>query len=324
MHQLRTFIFANWSAKLLSIVAAVVVWLGVTSAEQRADVLPGSIPVRIVNVPPGLAAVADEREVKVTLIAERALWQRLSPDDLIAEVSASGLAEGVTELPVRITSRLPGVEVTRVVPPQILVRVESIIEKAVPVSIRITGQAAEGFSSGIPITNPERVVVRGPASQLGQIAEVVGSVTLSDDRRDHVADVTVAALIAGETPAAVTVVPGTVQATIPIARAGNVKTVGVLVATNGDLPANLALTSIQLTPSVVSLTGSATRLAEVQSISTEPIQLNTIEESAEIETSLVIPTGVQLVDATSTAVTVRVTVSPIVPPSTVDNPTVSP
>ncbi|MBI4032846.1 hypothetical protein HY374_04025 [Candidatus Berkelbacteria bacterium] len=321
MHRLRTFFVTDWLAKLLCLFIAVLLWVGVISAEQRVGVFPGELPITVTNVPEGLSPVIDDREVKVTLLADQSIWQRLGTDDLRAEVNAAGLAAGVTELAVVVTSRVSGVEITRVEPPRVLVRLEAIVEKTVPVSVQLDGQAASGFASGLPSVEPAQVTVRGPASRLAQIDEALVRVTLDTAQRSVTAEATVSVLIAGEAPPGVSVSPSRVNVTVPIARAGNTKTVGVVLATVGSLPSGRTISAVQLTPSVISLTGSPAALGSVTHVSTIPIQLADIQDSTEVVTSLVLPEGVQLID-TSPEVTVRLTVEASPPPEstpTVDN-----
>lgn len=321
MTTLRTLLLAHWRAKLLSLAAATALWFGVTSAEQRVGVFPGGLLAEVVNIPAGLAAIADEREVNVTLVAEQTLWQRLTADDLRAEVNAAGLNAGVAELPVTVTSSVVGVEVIRINPPRILVRLEPIIEKTVPVSVRVTGQVADGFAPGAPSVSPSTVTVRGPASQLGQIDEVITRIHLSDDQRDLAQETPVVALIAGDTPADVTVSPLTVSTSVPVSRAANTKSVGVILSTEGTLPSGRSVSAVQLTPSIVAVTGPPASLASLTALTTAPIRLSDIEATTEVKTSLVLPDGVQLLDPVSTDISVILTISQASPPTptTVDN-----
>lgn len=307
MQRMRRMVLSNWQAKLLSLVLAALLWLGVTSAEQRLGVFPGDIPVSVTAVPEGLSAVIDQQTVKLTLLADQSTWQRLTAKDFRAEIVAQGAVTGVSELAVVVTSQVPGVEITRVEPSRILVRLEEIVTKSVPINVQVDGQAAAGFASGIPITDPPTVSVRGPASRIAQIDEVVTRITLNNEQRTVIQDTTVAALIAGEVPTGVTVTPGKVSVTVPVSRAGNTKTVGVVVVTSGTLPAGVVATAIQPTPSVVSLIGSPTILAQISHVNTQPVSLDDIQNSTEIDSSLVLPEGVQLIES-STDVRIRITV----------------
>ncbi len=304
LKQLQRSLLANWPAKVLSIVAAIALWLGVAAAEQRAGTFPGGIPVSFENVPQGLVAIADTAEVSISVVADQALWSRFNVDSFRASVDLRGATVGVSDRPVIVTSRIPGVEITGVNPRSILVRLEPLAVKEVSVQIRLEGQPADGFAPGEIVTEPSVVQISGPESILSQIDQVVGTVALNGERDAIEQRVTLRAIVAGQEAESVNVTPGEVLARVPIERAGNVKTVGVLVSTTGSLPSGYAVADIQAQPSVVTLTGSPVALAAVSSVRTQEVDLSEMTAPTEVQVPLIVPEGVRL--AESGAGTVRV------------------
>ncbi len=297
----------NWPAKLLSLLAALLVWFVVSAGQQRAGTFPGGIPLAIENVPDGFVAISDVADVQVTLLADRVLWQRFTADQFTASVSASGLAAGVADLPITVGTQLSGVEITKIEPERVLVRLEPVEEKVVPITVRIDGQAADGFAPGEAVAEPALVTLRGPKSQLDHIETVTGTLRLAGQRREFEEVVPVSALVAGQPIDQVTVRPEQVKVRVPIARAGNVKTVGVSVATSGALPSGFVITSLLVKPSVVTITGETSAVAATSTVSTEPIDLTDIRQTTEVTVPLHLPSGVKLIDdiAGEAAVTIR-------------------
>lgn len=296
----------NWPAKVLSLLAALLVWFVVSAGQQRAGTFPGGIPLLIQNVPDGLVAIADVTDVQVTLLADRVLWQRFTADQFTASVNLAGRESGVVDLAVTMTTELPGVEITRVDPERVLVRLEPITEKVVPVSVRIDGQAADGFAPGEAVAEPGSVTARGPESQLDQLDAATALLTLTGERRETTGATKVQALVAGQTLEQVTISPETVAVRVPITRTGNVKTVGVAVTTTGALPSGFVITSLQVKPSVVTITGETSAVATASAISTEAIDLVDVRQTTEVTVPLVLPAGLRVIDESGGQATVTI------------------
>ena len=87
----------------IALILAVVLWL-IFQAEtnpDRQDVTVFTVPVEVVNAPPGLQVTTDPPQVHVALSAPENVWRRLGPQSLRATGDASHATEGLNDLPVR-------------------------------------------------------------------------------------------------------------------------------------------------------------------------------------------------------------------------------
>jgi diadenylate cyclase len=126
------------------------------------------------------ASVLPDR-VWVTVRGERAVIEQLRPDSLNVVVDLSDRGPGNYWLAVR--SVVSGVDVVRIDPSQVAVKVSALELKQVPVSLTVLGAPAQGYQAGPPRVHPPRVSLRGPADVLAEIVEVRGVVQLPPGTR---------------------------------------------------------------------------------------------------------------------------------------------
>lgn len=85
----------GWDLKLLSLVLAVIVWLGVSGS--RTAEIELTVPLELHNIAPGLS-VADPvpREVTVSVVGPKILLLKLRSERIIIPLDARGVGEGTT------------------------------------------------------------------------------------------------------------------------------------------------------------------------------------------------------------------------------------
>ncbi len=125
---LLPWITGNWELKLLSLVAAVILWFLVVSGEKAEVTL--SAPLEFASIPPGLELAGEgPRSVDVQVQGLRSALGRLSGEDLRVDVSLAGVGAGESAfrlLPEHV--RAPkGVRVLRVSPSRVRLVLEPSI-----------------------------------------------------------------------------------------------------------------------------------------------------------------------------------------------------
>ena len=166
---LRAALFEDWWLKLLALLIALAIWLGVTS--QRA---PATVPLRDVPLSfllPEDVEISNEPIEKlrlVTLQGRRDELDRLDRHNLDAAVDVKDLRLGervVRLTPENVTMNLPaGVRVLKVEPESVALRLERRIEREVAVVPRLEGKPPAGYEVRGWQVSPPRVRVRGPQS----------------------------------------------------------------------------------------------------------------------------------------------------------------
>lgn len=185
---LRELFFEEWTLKLVALVITLALWLGVTSRSAPTIVRLRGVPLSFL-LPADLEISNDPREqVEVTLSGERRKLDDLASRNLVVTSDVSGYREGerVARMnPDSISMDLPeGVNVVRVEPNTIPLRLERRIERFVEVGVRIEGRPAEGFEVRSVEAIPARVAVRGPASRVRRLERAQTETVSLDDRRE--------------------------------------------------------------------------------------------------------------------------------------------
>jgi YbbR domain-containing protein len=168
------FISENWKMKVLALVCALLLWFYVMG-ERRLEVAY-AVPIELKNVPQGMVVTNDlPRDIDIRLSGPRALLSDLNQKEVRISIDLVGLKPGVTTFS-RLDDhlRLPGgIQATRISPSFVDVKLERIIDKTVPVRVRLVGQLPGGYQLVAVDVSPERVVVEGAEGEIAGVSEVL-------------------------------------------------------------------------------------------------------------------------------------------------------
>ncbi len=168
-------IFANWPAKILSLAAAVVIFMfyRMSNLEERFF----SVPVHVI-LPEGFAISSDyEKSVKVTIRGDADKIYPILENDIFAFVDLRDHRNaGRYKEPVKIEKRgtakdIESIEI-RVDPAELTVTIEEIVTKPVKVKAVIRGSPLHGYELVQYSVTPQRVLVSGPKSHVERLKEI--------------------------------------------------------------------------------------------------------------------------------------------------------
>lgn len=290
------------------VVAAVAVFFGSGGFVKVAE-LPSSIPVRAINLPEGMSAsFGAGNEIKVIVSAPRDIWPSLNQENFSAIVDVADRREGTYEVDIIVTSQLDSVRIINSKPRKALITVEPVIKKTVRVGLKVSGRAGDNLVAGSPIIEPDRVEISGPRTLVNNITQVFADVEL--DGETETVELNSVSLFAqnsaGDKLTEIEISPATVDIRLPLVVAGNSKAVPVRVVTSGSPAIGWWVESITVEPAVVTASGAADILTELESISTLPVSLNLISQNTTLNVKLGPPSGVTIADRDE--VTIRINV----------------
>jgi YbbR domain-containing protein len=287
--------------------------LSETPFDQRQTTF--SVPVQVVNVPPGLVVTTQQQSVRPWVTAPLSVFNRLRPENFTAQVDATGTSAGDQQLPITATSTDP--EVRSVQPDQgnLLLHLEDVREQVVPVRVNLQGQVAPGYTLGSTSVDPPRITVTGAASLVGRASEAVvdvnidrvtvsvnGAFTLRvlDDRGNDLKDLNLRAA------------PQSVTVTVPITQQTHYKEVGIRPNIQGQPAPGYTLQPVELNPSTTTLVGDSVSLEAVNVVDTAPIDVSGLSSTVVRNVPLSPPERTLLLqDGQTVAVTLRVTALPV-------------
>lgn len=285
----------NFGMKFMALLITLTLWLFVAATISTVSKFPGSIPVTIINPPENLVAIYDTREVSIKIAADPKIWRQLSSEDFTAFIDLSGLSVGVHNAKVIVNSSVPGVEIVETDPGTIMVRLENVISKEVPIAAKMVGQVAEGFTTGIIDFSPDKTTITGPKSLIEVTNIATAEIKLNGENENFERQINLDSLNdKDEVIKEIISSPTSTKATVKIVKAGNNKTVGVKVLTTGFPATGYYVSSISSDPPTLDILGQPSVLSQVQYIETQAVDLSGLSTLFSKSLTVSLPNGIAL------------------------------
>ena len=296
---------------LVSLVAAVGLWIAVTEAEnpRRIAVFGGAIEVKPVNVPEGLAvARIDKSAVTLRISAADDTFRELTTADFVAEIDLSGVRETSDQVVIARVVGRDDVKIVEVSPSIVSVTLEPEATKQVPVRANRIGAPPQGYSVTTVAANPETVRVRGATSLVQLVDSAAADINLTGVQLSRQQQYSLTPRDQrGADISRVRVEPASAEIRITVVQ--EVVTLSLLVVPQlqGSLAEGYNLVSINVDPPAIGVTGPLTVLQSLSQLTTEPIDVNGLRGDLTRTLRLRLPAEVQ---ATRDSVTVLLRVAP--------------
>ena len=162
---------SNFGLKFLAFVIALGLWLAGHRDIERAV----EVPVEFRNIPRDLMVMDNRIDyVVLRLAGPRTLVSTIQTDDLKLSLDLNGAKSGSSSFPLGSNSfNVPrGVQIARITPPVIHLRLEPVAKRTLPVTVRFSGRPPSGYVVGSTVAQPANVTVQGPADEVRRLASV--------------------------------------------------------------------------------------------------------------------------------------------------------
>lgn len=294
------------AVRVLSVLVALLIWVYVTAqgSPTVTQTLRG-VPVQWVNVPPGLAVTAVEpAEVDVRVRGPARLVSDLDGSRVQATVNLRGEAAGPAPHAVHV--RTPsGVQVVGVDPPQVVVHLERLAEREVPVAVEVAGRPAPGMRLGEARADPPVLRVRGAARAVAAVSRAVAGVDVEGAGRNVEVRVPVYAVDADGRPVlGVTLVPDQVAVRVPVARREPLRLVPIAVPLEGTPAEGAAVLAVHAEPAAALVRAPDEVAERLGPVRTQPVSVQGAAETLEVEVPVEPPPGVEFLGPERVRVTV--------------------
>jgi YbbR domain-containing protein len=166
-----SFAGSNFGLKILAVVIAVGLWVAGHRDVERAV----EVPVEFRNIPSDLMVMDNRADyVVLRLTGPRTLVSTLDAEDLRFGLDLNGAKAGSVSYPLSSSYfNIPrGVTLTRITPPIIHLRLEPVIKRLVPVTVRFVNKPPPGQRIAETLVDPDRVLVLGPAEEVRRLVTV--------------------------------------------------------------------------------------------------------------------------------------------------------
>ena len=287
---------------LVSLFVAFVLWLyfmGDKNPVQNRVI--ENIPVTLTNtdnISDSNLALSPNQNLMVNLTITGRTFDiyNAKPEDFKLEADMSGyLKKGDNKIPVEVKSSPKGVSITsKNGYTYVKVRLDTFMEKSVPVTINISGDAKAGYGYIQPTVKPMEALVSGPATYVSTVTSVTGQIDISDVSSDITGSIPVKALDEkGRVVSYANVDPRYVEITVPIDPA---KEVPVNVDITGVMPKGKILKSVKPKFDKVTIIGDKNIIDKISGISTVKVNISDLNTTTSNDIALKLPAGVSLSD----------------------------
>ncbi|ABY94125.1 CdaA regulatory protein CdaR [Thermoanaerobacter brockii subsp. lactiethylicus] len=290
----------DFTIKLLSLVLAFLLWLYVMGEENPE--IPyeiNDVPVKLINSDTlekkGLI-VLDEKNytVNVKVRGRRSDVLNIAAQNISVFADLSRVnSKGTNVIPVTVEGLPRNVSLVSINPPEIKVEIDKIAKTQMPVTVKIIGNVMDGYAMQPAVSTPGEVLVIGPESKINLIKNVIAGVNVSYKKEDIKISVPVVAVDReGKEIKGVTITPNLVEVYIPVNKSIRVPVVPKIF---GKPMEGYMISSVNVLPEYVYITGDATILNTIKSISTKQIDISGKNEPVTESVPLDLPDGVKLV-----------------------------
>lgn len=178
----------DFGLRAISLLLAIGLWAFV-NAGQRGALVTLRVPVGYRLLPAGMVILNQHPDfVEIEVRGPRTLLSLLDPDRLTLRLDLQGV--GVGQAVFKIGPDMFNVprqtDVTRVSPSQIVLDIDRMSQRQVPVYVNIRGKPASGYHITSVAVKPAKVEVRGPSRYLAQIDRVKTAVIHVGDIKDTI------------------------------------------------------------------------------------------------------------------------------------------
>jgi YbbR domain-containing protein len=315
MKRIMQWVASNVGLLLLSLGLALLIWMVAVREENPIDErwFTTPIPIEFQNRPEDMELYnPSQTNVNVAVRAPVSVLEDLQLEDFEAVVDLSGLEEGEHRLPVTVSVDREPALVRDVQPQSISLYLESMVEREVPVDVRLTGSTAVGYVSRRHTIEPLTVTVRGPDSFVAQVVGVSGEISVEGARNDVEREVALQPVdVDGEVVSNVELEPSRVSVVVPVEQLSGYSDLGVVPTIEGEPAPGYRVSSIEVEPSAVKVYGRREVIEALSGvIRTEPLSIEGAQQDIEEEVLLDVPQGISLIEMRDPIVTVRVRITP--------------
>lgn len=280
----------NILQKLIALGAAFFMWVFVM-ADQDPDMEDTYIvPLTMSNIPYELIPICETKTVTITTNAPRSYFIKYDANAFRVYANLEGLVDGDYKLIPQVI--MPqGFELISTNPESVMVKLDSLIERQMPVEVKTSGAVApdtvvKGINKSL-----ETVTVVGPKSFAEKVVKVYGTISLSENTSSFETQIPMNAVDEnGNTVPRVRVVPSVITVSFEVE--SGLKRRIVPIVPELSVMEGWELTKITVDPAQMELIGAESVINSIVTLKTEPFMVQTGQRFFKGMLRLVVPEGV--------------------------------
>lgn len=290
----------NITIKVFALLIAIILWNNVMNIENPQWPINSKNTPVIINTRAldrlGLVLIEQtDLTVNVEVSGRKNDMKNFSSKNIVAQIDLSGYNEGQIKVPITVSLRnqLPGVVVTNWEPKEVLLTLEKIISRDMPINIETEGAVPTDYLLEDVKSKSQFVTIRGPRTWVNEVNKVIATANIEGLTADANRSVNVKILDdQGNEVVGVDKVPNVIDVSIGVLKTNSIP---IELITENELPDNYTITNIAINPSAIAIKGKNDSL-NIGKINTKPIDINSLLEQSSMEVELDLPIGVELLN----------------------------
>ena len=305
----------NLSLFALGLILAVIAWIAAVNEENPLEVkvFPLPIAVDVIGMPTNMVLTdAVSAEASVTIRALALSWSTLTSSKVHVIADLSDLSAGKHAVPLVGRVDLADAEILEVSPNEILVELERIIDRTMPIHVQVIGEPAVGYQASQPVASAGSVFVQGPETLVNSLSEIVVRMDMQGQRESLEQSFTLRPMdSSGNTVPDLILDPSTVNVTIAVEQLGGYRDVAVRAILEGKPAAGYRVTNIASSPPILTVFASdPSELSALPGfVETESLDIMGATDDVEARLAVTLPKGISPVG--EQAVVVQVSIAPV-------------
>lgn len=282
----------NWIAKVLALIAAIIMWFFVMKEQNPIVEVSYTVPVRVQNLNSQYILEGAPQEAKIVLRGPRNTILALNQHNMHAFIDAAELSPGTQD--VDVTFNPPsGTVLESISPESAKITIDEYVVKEFSVEIRPTGTLPNDYSlKGAEIV-PKVVAVSGAKSLVNSVAHVYLPVNMDNQNKDFTAEAALEVVNnQGETIDNVTITPHQGAVKVQLARTRYNKTVPVRANLMGEVAPGFEIKQVTVQPAQIVVFGGENEVNSTTGVTTSVIDISGLNKNLDGVFDVVMPTGV--------------------------------
>lgn len=310
---------SNIHLMVLSFIFAFMIWCYViagTNPVRGKDV--ADVPLSLVNAEEltakglTIAGTVDLPEnVDIKIEANVESHKNISSDNLRATVNLAEInGKGDVTLNIAVTSTMSGVSVKSVSPARVTLKIDNLIEREVPVTAELTGEAQQGYYVSSPILAQNTVRLSGSEEKVSRIVRAVCEIPVDELTQNTRASYLLKLYDKNDKEVVLKESGGELPSVIADIKVLPTKYVTIskddVIAAVTNVKAGYEITDVVIEPAVVEIAARQAVLDEIDSIRIQPINAEEADRSVMLDAALVLPEQIEHISRASVDVLVQI------------------
>jgi len=306
--EIKKRIFNNLDIKILALAMAIVLWFYISSEYNITAERYFDIEIRPINLAENLSIKSIRDKISVGIDGPKNILENLSSQKIVGTVDLRNIEEpGKYQLEANVI--IPkNTNVTRIIPNEVTVEVEEILEQEFQIEYNLIGLPERGYSlEDEPDIIPREVTIIGPDTLLKQIEQARIDIDISAIRENiNTEEIITVYDRNGKEINDLLIKPNIVSVSIKVGEGYPEKTLSIKPRIIGKPAPEYYISKIEANPNFLNVYGNYSKIDKLDFLETIPIDVNGITKTLTVKIPPIIGEGIYISDEQESLIEVQI------------------